>query len=291
VQAAEVDFAAVMARVRRVIDEGIAFYEHQVARDDGIDLFREPARFVDEHRIEAGDASIEFTNAVIATGARPRIPPLPGLEQAPFATSDDLLRRTQLPKHLVCLGAGAVSLEFGQAYRRFGAEATIIQRGPQIAALEDTELARLLTRYLEAEGVAVITGTAAEAVEAAGSEVTVRLADGRSVSGDLLLVGVGRVPNVDAHGLDEVGLQRRATGVVVDAELRTSLPHVYAIGDAIGGYMFTHVATYEAPIAVANMLDDAHQRPDYRVIPRAIFTDPELAGVGLSEQQAEAGGY
>jgi dihydrolipoamide dehydrogenase len=121
--------------------------------------------------------------------------------------------------------------------------------------------------------------------------VTVRLADGRSVTGDLLLVGVGRVPNVDAHGLDEVGIQRRATGVVVDAELRTSLPHVYAIGDAIGGYMFTHVATYEAPIAVANMLDGAHQRPDYRVIPRAIFTDPELAGVGLSEQQAEAGGY
>jgi pyruvate/2-oxoglutarate dehydrogenase complex dihydrolipoamide dehydrogenase (E3) component len=147
-----------MARVRRVIEEGIAFYEHQIARDDGIDLFRGPARFVDEHRIETGEETVEFTNAVIASGARPRIPSLYGLERVPFATSDDLLARTQLPEHLVCLGAGAVSLEFGQAYRRFGAEVTIIQRGPQVAPLEDAELARLLSRYLEEEGVRVIMG-------------------------------------------------------------------------------------------------------------------------------------
>jgi mercuric reductase len=287
----EVDFRAVMDRVQRVIDEGVAFYEHQVARDDGITLFRGQARFLDEHRIECNGRTIEFEHALIASGARPRVPDLPGLGQVPFATSDDLLRARELPEHLVCVGAGAVALEFAQIYRRLGAEVTVIQRGPRIATLEDGELAQLLQRYLEEEGIRVLTGTRLQRFELENGLPCVVLADGRRIVGDRLLLGLGRVPAVADLGLERAGIEARPTGLVVDEHLRTAAPHVYAIGDAIGGLMFTHVSTYEAPIAVANMLDGAGLSPDYRGMPRAIFTAPELTGAGLSEEQALVAGY
>ena len=280
-----------MTRVQRVIDEGVSFYEHQIERDDGVTLIRGPARFVDAHRIECDGQTVEFEHALIATGARPRVPDLPGLDRVPFATSDDLLRARELPRHLVCVGAGAVALEFAQIYRRLGAEVTVIQRGPQIATLEDAELAGLLQRYLEEEGVRVLTGTQLERFELDRGSPSVVLTEGRRVVGDRLLLGLGRVPAVSEIGLDAIGVEARPTGIVVDEHLRTGAPHIYAIGDAIGGLMFTHVSTYEAPIAVANMLDGAGIRPDYRTMPRAIFTAPELAGAGLSEEQAEAAGY
>jgi pyruvate/2-oxoglutarate dehydrogenase complex dihydrolipoamide dehydrogenase (E3) component len=209
----------------------------------------------------------------------------------PFATSDELLEANELPGHLVCIGAGAVSLEFAQAYRRFGAEVTIVQRGPRLATLEEPELSKLLARYLEEEGVSVMTDSPVERAELDDGRPSIVLADGRRVTGDRLLLGLGRVPVVDGLGLEQVGIDSRPSGVQVDELLQTRLPHVYAIGDAIGGWMFTHVSTYEAPLAVANMLDGSGLRPDYRVIPRAIFTDPELAGVGLSEEQALAAGH
>lgn len=280
-----------MARVQRVIDEGVAFYERQIARDDGTTLFRGRARFVSDHAVECNGDTIGFRHALIATGARPFIPAIPGLESVPFATSDDLLRATELPQHLVCIGAGAVALEFAQIYRLLGADVTIVQRGARIASTEEPELTELLRRYLEEDGVRVLTDTRIERVELEGGRPSVVLADGTRVTGDRLLLGAGRTPVVEGLGLEELGIETGANGIVVDEHLATRIPHVYAIGDAIGGWMFTHVSTYEAPIAVANMLDGAELRPDYRTVPRAIFTQPELAGVGLSEEQARSAGH
>lgn len=287
----KVDFAAVMVRVRRVIDDGIAFYEHAIERDDGVTLFRGRARFVSEHALECDGEVVRFDHALIATGARPAIPAIPGLDQVPFATSDDLLRATELPAHLVALGAGAVSLEFAQSYRRLGGDVTVVLRGGRLARGEDAELTALLATYLEAEGVRIQAGVAPERVELDAGRPSVVLADGTRVTGDRLLVGLGRTPEVDGLGLEEAGIAFGPSGVTVDGHLRTTRPHVFAIGDAIGGLMFTHVATYEAPIAVANMLDGTAERPDYRTVPRVIFTDPELAGVGLTEEQARESGY
>ena len=287
----EVDFAAVMARVRRVIDDGIAFYEHAIERDEGVTLFRGRARFVSEHTLECNGENVEFDRALIATGARPTVPAIPGLDHVPFATSDDLLRATELPAQLVALGAGAISLEFAQAYRRLGAEVTVVLRGDHLARGEDAELTALLATYLEEEGVRIQAGVAPARVELDAGRPSVVLADGTKVTGDCLLVGLGRTPDVDGLGLEAAGIAFGPGGVAVDEYLRTAQRHVYAIGDAIGGWMFTHVATYEAPIAIANMLDGANERPDYRTIPRAIFTDPELAGVGLTEEQARESGY
>jgi len=280
-----------MARVQRVIDDGISFYEHAIERDEGVTLFRGRARFASEREIECAGQVVEFEHAVIATGARPTIPAILGLDQVPFATSDDLLRATELPPHLVALGAGAISLEFAQAYRRLGAEVTVVLRGDHVARGEDAELTALLATYLEREGVRIQAGIAPERVELDGGRPSVVLVDGTRVTGDRLLVGLGRTPDVDGLGLEEAGIAFGPGGVTVDEHLRTTQPHVFAIGDSIGGMMFTHVATYEAPIAVANMLDGTAERPDYRTIPRVIFTDPELAGVGLSETEAREAGY
>lgn len=280
-----------MARVQGVSDEGVAFYEHQIAKDEGITLLRGWARFSGEHTIDCEGETVEFEQALIATGARPRLPDLPGLADVPFVTSDDLLRIRELPHHLICLGAGAVALEFAQTYRRFGARVTVVLCGQRLARGEEPELAKLLHGYLEEAGVTVLTGAQIERAETVGGQLSLVLADGTRGGGDLLLVATGREPVVDGLGLEELGIGTGPKGVAVDEHLRSALPNVYAIGDAIDGWMSTHVSTYEAPIAVTNMLGGAGLRSDYRVVPGAIFTDPELADVGLSEEQALAAGY
>ncbi len=286
---AEVDFAAVMARVRRIIDEGTDFYERLLA-ERGVELIRHAARFVGEHELEAGDLRLRFSHALIATGARPRRLDVPGAGEVPTVTSDDLMHVTELPGHLVCVGAGAVSLEFAQAYRRLGAEVTVVQRGPHLAHGEDEELGDLLKAYFEEEGLEVLTDAGVVRLELVGGRPAVVCADGSRVVGDQVLLAVGRDPVVEGLGLEDVGIAYDAGGIETDRRLRTTLPHVYSVGDANGGMMFTHVATYEAPYAIANMLDGAELEPDYRTMPRAIFTDPVLAAVGLTETEARAAG-
>ena len=167
----------------------------------------------------------------------------------------------------------------------------MIQRREQIARGEDPELAELLAEYLREEGVDIRLGAGVERLEERPAGVAVHTTDGSVVEGDRVLVAAGRSPALADLELESIGIETTRGAVEVDEELRTRVPHIYAIGDAIGGLMFTHVATYEAPLAVANMLESSARRPDYRVIPRAIFTDPELAGVGLSEPEALESGH
>jgi len=279
-----------MGRVRRIIDDGIEFYERLLA-ERGVDLVRLPAQFVSAHELEAGDLRVAFSHALIATGAIPRRLEIPGADDVPTVTSDDLMHVTELPGHLVCVGAGAVSLEFAQAYRRLGAEVTIVQRGAHLAHGEDEELGDLLRAYLEEEGVRVLTSSCVERLELVDGRPAVECAGGNRVVGDVVLLAVGRAPVTDGLGLDEVGIAHDETGIVVDRHLRTTLSHVFSLGDANDGMMFTHKATYEAPIAIANMLGGEEREPDYRTMPRAIFTDPVLAAAGLTEAQALAAGY
>ena len=290
VRDAEVDFAAVMARVRRVIEEGTVHYE-RLLEDRGVELVRAPARFVSANELEAPDLRLPFTHALVATGSRPRRLDVRGADGVPTVTSDDLMHVTELPGHLVCVGAGAVSLEFAQAYRRLGAEVTIVQRGAHLAHGEDPELGDLLKAYLEEEGVRVLTSSCVEALELVDGRPAVLATGGTRVVGDAVLLAVGRAPVVDGLGLEQAGIAHDEAGVVVDEHLRTTVPHVFSVGDAVGGPMFTHVATYQAPQAIANMLDGEAREPDYRTMPRATFTDPVLAAVGLTEDAAREAGY
>jgi pyruvate/2-oxoglutarate dehydrogenase complex dihydrolipoamide dehydrogenase (E3) component len=280
-----------MARVRDVIDQGSAFYEREIAADEGIHLYREKAVFTSPTTLEAGSTEVSFRHALIASGAEPLLPAISGVDLPGVVTSDGLLEATSLPEHLVCIGAGAVGLEFAQAYARLGSRATVLLRGQQIARGEDPEMTQLLADYLRGEGLEIIFGASVDQLEEVSNGIAVHCGDGRVVQGDRVLVATGRGPAVQDLGLEKIGVELTPGGVVVDSELRTTVPHIYAIGDAIGGLMFTHVATYEAPQAVANMLDGAERRPDYRVMPRATFTDPELASVGLSEPEAREAGH
>ena len=194
---AEVDFAAVMARVRRVIDEGTDYYERLLA-ERGVDLVRLPARFVGPNEIEAGDLRVRFRHALIASGARPRTLDVPGADTVPTVDSDDLMHVTELPGHLVCVGAGAVSLEFAQAYRRLGADVTIVQRGPHLAHGEDEELGDLLKAYLEEEGIRVLTDSAVVGLE---------LVDGRPA-----VVGAGATASSATRCSSRSAARRSSTG-------------------------------------------------------------------------------
>jgi len=279
-----------MDRVRRVIADGTTYYERRLV-EEGIELVRDHARFVGPSELEAGGRRVAFRQALIATGATPRKFDVPGADLVSTVTSDDLMQASRLPEHLIAIGAGAVSLEFAQAYRRLGANVTIVQRGQHIAHGEDEELGDLLRTYLEEEGITVLTGAAVERLEPAGSQTAVICSDGRRVAGDLVLAAVGRDPVVQGLDLDAVGVLYNRWGIKTDATLRTAAPNIWAVGDANGGMLFTHVATYEAPIAISNMLDGTSLQPDYRTMPRAIFTDPVLASVGLSERQALEAGH
>jgi pyruvate/2-oxoglutarate dehydrogenase complex dihydrolipoamide dehydrogenase (E3) component len=280
-----------MDRVQQVIDEGRTFYDNELARDDMITLIRGTARFVSERELECGGERFVFDKALIATGAYPSIPPIAGLDEVPHVTSDGLLLARDLPDHLVAIGGGAIGLEFAQAYRRLGSEVTVIARGERLVRGEDRELAELLQDYLAAEGIRLRLGAKIEAVELVDGQPTVRLMSGERITGDRLLVGTGRTPAIDGLGLEHAGIEAAPDGVVVDRTLRTTNPDVYAIGDATGGMMFTHTATYEAPIAIGNMVERDQREPDYRTIPRAMFTDPELASVGLTEDAAVEAGF
>ena len=195
----EIDFASVMTRVRRIIDEGAAYYE-RLLEERGVELVRSPARFVAPDTLEAEDLRIAFTHALVATGSRPRPLTVPGADRVPTVTSDDLMHVTALPGHLVCVGAGAVSLEFAQAYRRLGAQVTIVQRGEHLAHGEDEELGDLLKAYLEEEGVRVLTSSCVESLELVDGRPAVLCAGGTRVVGDTILLAVGGSPSSTGSG-------------------------------------------------------------------------------------------
>jgi pyruvate/2-oxoglutarate dehydrogenase complex dihydrolipoamide dehydrogenase (E3) component len=235
--------------------------------------------------VQAGDAEIRARRFVIATGSSPAIPPIPGLDTVPYFTSETIFANRASLRHLVVIGGGAVGVELGQAYRGLGVEITIIDAQPLLWQ-EDPELAALLAETLRAEGVRLYPSSTITEVERSGDGITVVLANGERITGSHLLVAVGRQPNIAALGLAAAGIASTRDGITVDARLRTTNRRVYAIGDVAGGPHFTHAALYQAGIVIRNVLFRLPAAVDYRALPRVIYSDPELATVGLSEATA-----
>ncbi len=263
---------------------------------EAITFLRGQARFLNDHEVDTGDRRLSFARAIIATGARHAVPPIPGLAHVDYLTNRSALQLHELPNHLMVVGGGYVGIEFAQMYARFGSRVTLLGRNRQLAPGEEPELAQLLAEYLWEEGVEVHTDAPVLRVRQEGNEkvVTARIeGQERDFRGDALLIATGRVGNTDGLHLDAAGVIRDAkTGFVsVDEQLRTSQPHIWAIGDVKGGWMFTHVATYDGPIAALNAVKELGRTVDYRVVPRAIFSSPTLAAVGLTEEEARAQGY
>jgi pyruvate/2-oxoglutarate dehydrogenase complex dihydrolipoamide dehydrogenase (E3) component len=257
-------------------------------RDElGVDVFLGEARFVARDALEVGGARLRFARAVIATGARPALPPIPGLAEAGARSNETIWELTERPRRLAVIGGGPIGCELAQAFARLGCAVTLVEALPRLLPRDDEEAAQIVARRLSAEGVTLRLGAGVERVEMRAGERVLHLRGAESVSADELLVAVGRVPNVEGLGLEAAGVAFDAKrGVTVDDHLRTSNPRIFAAGDVCLEAKFTHAADASAKIAVQNALFLPTQKLSSLVMPWCTFTDPEVAQVGLSQHDA-----
>ncbi len=281
----QVDFAAARDHVARTI-AGIAPHDSQERFEGlGVRVIRDWARFVSPREVAAGDIRIRARRFVIATGSAPAVPPIPGLGEVPYFTNETIFALRRRPFHLVIIGGGPIGMEMAQAHLRLGSRVTVIEADRALGR-EEPELAAVVLARLRAEGVEIVEGAGVAGVAGTEGALSVTLTDGRRIAGSHILVATGRKPNLDRLDLTAAGIRRTPAGVAVNAGLRSSNRRVYAIGDAAGLGQFTHLAGYHAGIVIrAAVLGlPATARRDH--IPRATYTDPELAHVGLSEAEA-----
>ena len=296
---ASLDFARTMERIQGVIAEIEPHDSPERYRGLGVDVIQGAATIVSPWAVEVNGRTLTTRNIVVATGASPFVPPIEGLSDVPYRTSENLWEMRVQPKRLVVLGGGPIGSELTQAFRRLGSDVWQVERSDRIMGREDPEISDRVKARFEAEGVNVMTGTDAVAVEAGGEGgalgtlVCERGGETLRLPFDELIVAVGRKPNTGGFGLEKLGVRLDERGTIAtDEYLRTNLPNVYAVGDVAGPYQFTHTASHQAWYAAVNSLFGTFRRfkVDYRVIPWATFTDPEVARVGLNETEAKERG-
>ena len=270
----EVDLGKVNAHVQSVIDHIQQHDDPERFRDYGCEvLLGEPAEFISPHEVRVGERVIEGKRFVIATGTRPFIPPIPGLEETGFITNLDLFSLPSLPKQLIVLGGGPIGLEMGQALARLGSQVTIIHRQAHLLPQEDPELADALQNTLIAEGMVIHTSTQVQRTYRNNDTVMVDCGDGLTLEASQILLATGRQPNLEGLGLEAAGVKYKRQGISVDRRQRTSQKHIYACGDVCGPYAFTHMAEYQAGIVISNAIFRFPKKTDYRVVPWVTYTE------------------
>ncbi|MFE5587729.1 dihydrolipoyl dehydrogenase family protein [Kitasatospora sp. NPDC056531] len=285
------DWTPVADRIR---DEATDDWNDQVAVDrltgKGGRFIRGRARLAGPRRVAVnGQELTARRGVVIATGTRPTAPPVPGLAGVPYWTNRDAIAAKELPESLLVLGGGAIGLELAQVFARFGSAVTVVEALDRLLPVEEPEVGRLIAPVLQREGIEIRTGARAVRAEHDGPTFTLHLDGGELLTAERLLVATGRRADLSELGLDTVGLDPAARAVPTDGQLRAA-DGLWAIGDVTGHGAFTHVAMYEAEIAVRDILGDPGPEADYRALPRVTFTDPEIGAVGLTERQARDAG-
>ena len=271
-----------------------AKYEGILENNPNISLLRGSASFKDAHTLTVelaagGSRELAFDRVLIATGASPRIPAVPGLADTPYWDSTDALAAADLPQHLIVYGGSVVALELAQAYLRLGSQVTLLSR-TSLLSREDPLIGEALVTILQQEGMRVLTSQTLNRVEYVDGLFTLDLGN-ESINADRLLVAVGRVPNTAGMGLEAIGIELNAAGAItVDAHLRTSAAHIYAAGDCTSNPAFVYVAAAGGTRAAANMLG-GDEVLDLSIVPSVVFTDPQVAAVGLNETEALGQGY
>jgi pyruvate/2-oxoglutarate dehydrogenase complex dihydrolipoamide dehydrogenase (E3) component len=291
----EVDFAAVMERMRRIRadisshDSARRFTEHY-----GVEVYFGQASFSSRDTVEVNGTPLRFARAVIATGARAGVPPIPGLAEAGFLTNQNVFNLTERPRRMAVIGCGPIGSELAQTFARLGTEVTIIEMADQFLPREDRDAAEILQRSLERDGARVRPSTGLASVERSGSDRVLTLAtpDGQEqITVDQILVGVGRTPNVEGLELERAGVDYDRTGVVVDDTLRTTNRRIYASGDICLPYKFTHAAEASSRAVIQNALfPGPRKRVSRLTIPWCTYTAPEIAHVGIYEHDAKREG-
>lgn len=279
-----VDMTKVQDYVQSAVKQVYQGTTPEALRAKGMDLYLGGALFLDAHTISTADATLEAKYFLITTGANPVVPDIHGLSDVAFVTYHKIFDIREMPRSLIVVGGGPVGTEIAQAYRRLGAEVTVI--ADTLLPKEDEDAREIIERVFAAEGVRRVWGRATSARKE--SDTIVVSAGQCEARGDLLLIATGRKPNIDGLGLERAGVKYTDKGITVDHELRTSVNHIYAAGDVLGGYEFSHFAGWQAFQAVRNALLPGHSSGQTNIVPWVTFTDPEVAHVGLGEHQARS---
>lgn len=283
----DVNFSAVGRHVHAVIDAIAPHDSVERFRSLGCKVIEARGQFIDRRTVIAAGYEIRARRFVIATGSRPFVPPIPGLEAVPYFTNETIFENTVLPEHLIVIGAGPIGCEMAQAHRRLGARVTLLDLARMLPK-DDPEAVGVVREQFIAEGIETFESVQIERVESTASGIAVRIQgpDARRIECSHLLIATGRQANVQHLGLQEAGVRHTSKGIEVDSRLRTSNKRVFAAGDVIGSYQFTHVASYHAGIVLRNALFRLPARNAPKAVPWVTYTDPELAQVGLNETEA-----
>ena len=292
----KVDMAEIVARKNEIVDSFRSGIEDQVENSPKLTLYRGHGRFTAPHEVEVNGEKLASDKIFINTGTRPRVLPIPGLDQVEVLTNRNIMDLKEVPAHLIALGGNYLGLEFGQMFRRLGSEVTVVELGDQIIPREDPEVSESLKEALEEEGMTFHLGakTTKVAKTPGGLEIVIEKKDGttQTLKGTHLLVSIGQVPNSDDLGLEKAGVATDKFGFVQhDGKLETNVPGVWVLGDVKGGAAFTHVSYDDYLVIYDNLVNGKNRTIDNRQIPYALFTDPELGRVGLTEREARAKGY
>jgi len=289
-----VDMKAVKARKDAVVAPSRQGVERSLKTLEGCTVYEGHARFVGEKKVAVNGIELEADRIFINVGARASIPPIAGLEHLPYLTNSSMMDIDFLPPHLVILGGSYIGLEFGQVYRRFGSEVTVIELGPRLISREDEDVSRAVADFLKEEGTDVRVDSKVIEVEKQGNSIAVKIESGGRISqvvGSHLLVAIGRRPNTDDLGLDKAGIATDARGYIqVDDQLRTSVPGIWALGDCNGRGAFTHTSWNDFEIVAANLLDNDPRRVSDRITAYALYTDPPLGRAGMTEAEVRKTG-
>jgi len=287
------DFGAAMERLRRVRSDLSDVDSAQRFKSLGADVFLGSGSFTAPDALEVDGTRLRFRRVVLATGARPAVPPVQGLADVGYVTNETVFNLTARPERLLVIGCGPIGCELAQAFARLGSRVTMLQRSPRILPRDEPDAASVVHRSLERDGVAIICGATVSRAEHSESEKVLHYTVGgvsQSVSGDEILVAAGRAPQVEGMGLEAAGVAFTARGVTVDDHLRTTNRRVYAVGDVASKYPFTHAADAHARIVVQNALLFGRKRVSALVMPWCTYTSPELAHVGHSSESAKHAG-
>jgi mercuric reductase len=265
-------------------------------RDQGFTPYTGEATLVDAHTVRVGEAELEADRILIATGSRTAVPPIEGIDEVGWIDHISALELQELPPSLLVVGAGAVGLEFGQIFSRLGSKVTIVDAADRIGPASDAQASATLAASLEDEGIGIAVSVFVKSVRRDGDEIVASIAprdgsDEYELRATQILLASGRVANLEGLNLEAVGVETSKAGIVVDEHLRTSIPGIWAAGDVNAVAQFTPIAQYQARVAVEDMFGEDAPTADYSVLPTAVFTDPELAGVGLTEEAAKEEGY
>jgi len=299
-EAAHTDLAAVRLRKNKIVEEWRSGAQRRLEATPGLELIWGHARLVGPTEVavqldKGSERRIGSPRIFINTGARPSVPPLPGLESTPFLDSTTIMDLAAVPKHLLILGGGYVAVEFAQMFRRFGSRVTMVQRSSMLLSREDPDVAEAVAAILREDGIDVLLQTKVAGVRAAeGGGLVLEVASGQTrhtISGSHLLVATGRVPNTEALDLGAAGVSVDAHGFIkVNERLETDVPGIYALGDVKGGPAFTHISYDDYRVIRANLLRDGKASTAGRLVPYTIFMDPQLGRVGMTEEQAREKG-